>query len=98
MQFANLRAREERTSPGAAEFALRRGGSGAGLEELQAQTRCEIRETSAPLLRQADRLLARQTSAHRAGPAFKRVQSMLNQPAARDRSEPAPAGPRLQPV
>jgi len=90
MQFANLRAREERASPGTTEYALRRGRAGAGLEELQPQTRCEIREESAPLLKRAHKLVARQSSAPRtvlplfkpgkAAPAEAAARSKLLQP------------------
>ena len=62
MQFAKLRAREDRDRPGTSEYSLRRGGSGAALEELQPQTRCEIRETTANLLKQANKRLSRQNS------------------------------------
>jgi hypothetical protein len=62
MQFERLRAREERTEPGRSEYSLRRGGSGAGLDELQPQTRCEIRDASTPLLKQAQKHLNRQAS------------------------------------
>jgi hypothetical protein len=71
MNFANLRAREERDRPGAIEFALRRGGSGAALEELQPQTRCEIRETTAQVLKQANKRLARQTSLNNTAPGVR---------------------------
>jgi len=62
MGFENIRAREERALPGHSDYALRRGKSGGGLEELQPQTRCHIREAAAPLLKQAQKRLNRQTS------------------------------------
>lgn len=69
MGFENIRAREERALPGHKDYALRRGKSGGGLEELQPQTRCYIRETAAPLLKQAQKRLNRQISASAAKPA-----------------------------
>jgi hypothetical protein len=71
MHFANLRAREERTSPGNTQFSLRRGGAGAALEELQPQTRCEIRDAAAPLLKQANKQLARQLALYNVSPVLK---------------------------
>jgi hypothetical protein len=62
MEFAKLRARGERDRPGISEYGLRRGGPGAALEELQPQTRCDIRETTAQLLKQANKRAARQVS------------------------------------
>jgi hypothetical protein len=62
MQFAKLRAREERDRPGISEYSLRRGGSGAALEELQPQTRSKIREATAQLLNRANERVARQGS------------------------------------
>ena len=61
-QFAKLRAREERDRPGISEYSLRRGGSGAALEELQPQTRSKIREATAQLLNRANERVARQGS------------------------------------
>ena len=71
MHFANLRAREERTAPGNTQFSLRRGGTGAALEELQPQTRCEIREATAQLLKQANKQVARQITLYNTAPASK---------------------------
>lgn len=62
MQFENLRAREDRSAPGNSEYSLRRGKSGAGIEELQPQTRCDIREASSVLLKQAQKQINRQSS------------------------------------
>ncbi len=89
MEFAKLRAREDRDRPGTSEYSLRRGGAGAALEELQPQVRCEIREATAHLLKRAGKKLARQASLYPAA-------APLKSPAAS--TSTSPKAESLQPI
>ena len=79
MQFDKIRAHLEKNRPGLSEYGMRRGGSGAALEELQPQTRCEIREATSHLLKRVSKCVSRQT-ANKSGAAPVTQTAVANQP------------------